>query len=321
MTPTDGPVVGGGPHVVYRTAYLPEGEFERARELRLLDATVQPRHEDYRRELEASLRGHGSGDGSTVVVMPLDVGGLLEFAKAAQLEPGSRQTRMAYNMSLSEEGRAVAWPPPRNGPCWCESGRKYKQCCGAPGFSSAALPDPASLVLKVELVGAEPPVWRRIAVPSHCCLDSLHLVVQDVMGWDNRHSFEFENDDIAFTGADVSSGLLPANAGRVVTLGSEAGESFSYIYDLGDGWVHDLTLEEVRPAEIPNEPAYLEGSGACPPEDCGGVAAYRDLLAALAAPKAEDHDDAVAWLGADFDPTKAPQPRRQPAVSQESATT
>ncbi|MGA4539020.1 SEC-C metal-binding domain-containing protein [Uniformispora flossi] len=23
------------------------------------------------------------------------------------------------------------WPP-RNGPCWCGSDRKYKKCCGSP---------------------------------------------------------------------------------------------------------------------------------------------------------------------------------------------
>ena len=302
-------VLGRAPRLVYRAAYLPEHEFERAHQLQLLDATVQQRHEDYRRELEASLRGHDVDSSIAVVVMLLDVEGLLEFARAEGMEPSSRQTRMAYNMSLSEEDRAVAWPPPRNGSCWCGSRRKYKQCCGAPGFWSTPLPDPASLVLKVELVGAEPPVWRRIAVPSHYRLDRLHLVIQDVMGWHNVHSFEFANDRVAFTGAELSSGLPPANAGRVVTLGSERGESFSYIYDLGDLWVHAVTVEEVRPAGTPNEPAYLEGHGACPPEDCGGIAGYRSLLASRATPTAEGHHDAVEWLGADFDPTKAPQPR------------
>ncbi|MFB6784581.1 SEC-C metal-binding domain-containing protein [Streptomyces sp. NPDC056352] len=24
------------------------------------------------------------------------------------------------------------WPPARNEPCWCDSGRKYKKCCGTP---------------------------------------------------------------------------------------------------------------------------------------------------------------------------------------------
>jgi len=26
----------------------------------------------------------------------------------------------------------IAWPPDRNQPCWCHSGRKYKKCCGHP---------------------------------------------------------------------------------------------------------------------------------------------------------------------------------------------
>jgi uncharacterized protein YecA (UPF0149 family) len=26
----------------------------------------------------------------------------------------------------------VIWPPPRNKPCWCGSGTKYKKCCGGP---------------------------------------------------------------------------------------------------------------------------------------------------------------------------------------------
>ncbi|WP_246077495.1 SEC-C metal-binding domain-containing protein [Actinomadura hallensis] len=24
------------------------------------------------------------------------------------------------------------WPPERNAPCWCASGRKYKKCCNSP---------------------------------------------------------------------------------------------------------------------------------------------------------------------------------------------
>ncbi|WP_406693168.1 SEC-C metal-binding domain-containing protein [Saccharopolyspora sp. ID03-671] len=29
----------------------------------------------------------------------------------------------------------LPWPPGRNDTCWCGSGRKYKKCCGAPGFA------------------------------------------------------------------------------------------------------------------------------------------------------------------------------------------
>jgi hypothetical protein len=29
-----------------------------------------------------------------------------------------------------DDNPGVPWPPERNQPCWCESGRKYKRCCG-----------------------------------------------------------------------------------------------------------------------------------------------------------------------------------------------
>lgn len=35
---------------------------------------------------------------------------------------------------LAARGRAQAWPPPRNSPCWCGSTRKYKKCCGNPAL-------------------------------------------------------------------------------------------------------------------------------------------------------------------------------------------
>lgn len=31
--------------------------------------------------------------------------------------------------ALGDRGAAVTWPPGRNDPCWCASGRKYKKCC------------------------------------------------------------------------------------------------------------------------------------------------------------------------------------------------
>jgi hypothetical protein len=32
------------------------------------------------------------------------------------------------------ESPGVPWPPERNQPCWCDSGRKYKRCCGMGGL-------------------------------------------------------------------------------------------------------------------------------------------------------------------------------------------
>ncbi|MFD7447130.1 SEC-C metal-binding domain-containing protein [Streptomyces sp. NPDC059909] len=43
-------------------------------------------------------------------------------------DPGTR-TRYATWRDAEAATETLLWPPARNGPCWCESGRKYKKCC------------------------------------------------------------------------------------------------------------------------------------------------------------------------------------------------
>ncbi|WP_396451764.1 SEC-C metal-binding domain-containing protein [Actinomadura sp.] len=33
---------------------------------------------------------------------------------------------------IREGAPTLDWPPERNDPCWCDSGRKYNKCCGSP---------------------------------------------------------------------------------------------------------------------------------------------------------------------------------------------
>jgi hypothetical protein len=67
-----------------------------------------------------------------VLLVPGSLAGLLEVADEEDLAPegGAARTRLASRRIV--EGQAVRWPPGRNEPCWCGSGRKYKQCCGKP---------------------------------------------------------------------------------------------------------------------------------------------------------------------------------------------
>jgi hypothetical protein len=46
----------------------------------------------------------------------------------------------------------------------------------------------------------------------------------------------------------------------------------------------------------------VDGANACPPEDCGGVYGYKELLEVLADPDHEDHDRLTIWVGRPFDP-------------------
>lgn len=75
------------------------------------------------------------------------------------------------------------------------------------------------------------------------------------------------------------------------------------MYDFGDNWRHDVIVEAVRPALATEVlPACVDGRRACPPEDCGGVPGYEELLSILADPSHPEYDDRLAWLDGEFDP-------------------
>ena len=76
-----------------------------------------------------------------------------------------------------------------------------------------------------------------------------------------------------------------------------------YLYDFGDGWNHKIELIEISNAPQ-NEllPSFVSGQNACPPEDCGGVYRYRELLKILTDPSHEEYESIVKWLGPKFNP-------------------
>jgi uncharacterized protein YecA (UPF0149 family) len=51
-------------------------------------------------------------------------------AWCAEHEEDPEEARASYAVHLTTDGEVIAWPPGRNEPCWCGSGRKYKKCCG-----------------------------------------------------------------------------------------------------------------------------------------------------------------------------------------------
>lgn len=54
------------------------------------------------------------------------------YARDENQDPTARGLRASYAADLAARGQAHAWPPPRNGPCWCGAERKYKKCHGNP---------------------------------------------------------------------------------------------------------------------------------------------------------------------------------------------
>ena len=194
-------------------------------------------------------------------------------------------------------------------------------------------------MLRITLNGSKPPIWRRVAVRSDIRLGELHEVIQIAMGWTDSHLHQFVLRDKSLkpnpqemarrlqqgtwapTFLDRMGGRrvfvtkvtpwgdpteMDGEDEHAVTLAEvcpKVKSKLIYEYDFGDGWEHTIEVQKIAEPETGVAyPICLEGKKACPPEDCGGIWGYYQLLETIADPTAEDHDDMVEWLGGDFDP-------------------
>ena len=101
--------------------------------------------------------------------------------------------------------------------------------------------------IKVTLLGTRPPVWRRILVDRDMILRNLHRTLQTVMGWENSHLHQFVLPKQGNRNPRYGSGtkIVNESGARVGDVIGTAGERLLYEYDFGDGWQHELLLEEV----------------------------------------------------------------------------
>jgi hypothetical protein len=158
----------------------------------------------------------------------------------------------------------------------------------------------------VTLQEVEPPVWRRLVVPSDTPLPRLGALLQAALGWEAGHVGVFDTGVVRYGPEDAELEDLEDDASvRLAELLPAAGHKALYEYDpLGDSWQHLLAVEQVGPSpEVGGgTPRVLAGERACPPEDIGGAPGYEDLLEALADPAHEGHAEAREVAGEDFDP-------------------
>lgn len=157
--------------------------------------------------------------------------------------------------------------------------------------------------IKVTLLGTNPPVWRRILVPGDITLRNLHRTLQTVMGWTNSHLHQFvgQRQGLSDPRSRVGGKIPDENRTRLGDLIGTAGARLLYEYDFGDGWQHELLLEEVLLGDESFQQMCVAGKRCCPPEDCGGPQGFAELLTALQDAAHPRHDELCEWLG-DFDP-------------------
>lgn len=157
--------------------------------------------------------------------------------------------------------------------------------------------------LRIELNDAHVPIWRRILVPGSVRVAKLHYMLQAAMGWTNSHlhSFEIDGTRYGMQFDNYPEGELDEKAFTVLRALGDAAK-FEYEYDFGDGWDHAITVEALRRPQIGIKYGVcLDGAGACPPEDCGGVWGYKNLVEVLADPTREEYGELREWVGGPID--------------------
>lgn len=163
--------------------------------------------------------------------------------------------------------------------------------------------------LHIQLKYSKPKIWRRLLVPSDILLPVFHHIIQITMGWDGGHLHQFIADGVYYSekmeGDDFWDDAINVDYKKVKLshLLHAVKEKIIYEYDFGDGWNHIITLEKILPGdESMKHPVCLAGKMSCPPEDCGGIGGYADLLDAINNPNRSDREEILEWLDEDFDP-------------------
>ncbi len=154
--------------------------------------------------------------------------------------------------------------------------------------------------LIITLLGSDLKINRKFIVPDNMNLFQLHKLIQLTMPWNGEHQYDFnfgnirwldKNNKFAYKSSGTANYIT--NNWSIAKLNNfTKGKNVIYEYDFGDSWMHELAFgESVEAKSSECYPKLLEANGVCPPEDCGGIIGYYQLLEILSNPKHPDHEE------------------------------
>lgn len=86
-------------------------------------------YEAYCARLELLLRDLQAQGVARLALTPIAIDDYLAWCAEHERDPEDSESRASYATELLEQRITQPWPPERNQPCWCGTGRKYKKCC------------------------------------------------------------------------------------------------------------------------------------------------------------------------------------------------
>jgi hypothetical protein len=171
---------------------------------------------------------------------------------------------------------------------------------------------PLVYVLRVGIKDIKPRIWRSLSVPGDYTLGDLHEILQIAFGWENGHLHSFTLNGVEYgmpvdddMGFDDDFDIVDEDTVSLYDLRLQPKQKFSYLYDFGDSWRHEISVSKIVPAGdeegVPPRPRCLGGKRAGPLEDSGGPWGYMDMLEILKDPSCEEYNETYEWAG-DVDP-------------------
>lgn len=158
---------------------------------------------------------------------------------------------------------------------------------------------------KIKLRGvSKPPVWRRIDVPTYINFDIFSSIIQEVFQWSGCHLWHFTPNGYG----SKPMITIPANVefmdyqdldARLTELSDifhNEGDRFIYIYDLGDDWIHEISLEKITDDDS-NKVYLRKAVGATPLEDNGGIMGHEHMKKAFANHRSKEYKEYCEMLG------------------------
>jgi hypothetical protein len=112
--------------------------------------------------------------------------------------------------------------------------------------------------------------WRRIAIPADQTLDALASAILNAVRFSHDHLYAFSYRNRLGTLERAYHPYMDegpwATEVRIGDVPLPVGQTMTYLYDFGDRWRFDVTLERVDPGLAVEGPVVLEQHGEPPPQ-------------------------------------------------------